>query len=182
MKSCPTLACLTVLCFAVVTASLRADTRFDPLLAKVPGDANALMMLDVPSLLDTDIADKMGWGTILEMRAQAKEIAIPPAATLLVRASHVDLTASQSLWDMSVMQLKTQPDPAAFAQREGGRTDTIGDAPAVWSPRDFYALDLGGQTIAAYAPANRQAVTRWYSEVKNRKAAALSPYFTELTK
>ncbi len=176
------IVCLCAMMVVMMAAVVRADAGLDALVAKVPADANALMMVDVAAMLNTDLADKMGWSVLFEMQAQSGEMLLPPTAKLWVRASHCDVGADRASWDLTLLQLKAAPKMDKLAAHEGGRMDTIGSATAVWSPRDFYALDLGGGIAAAYAPASRQQVTRWYNDAAKRKTSALSPFLAEVVK
>ena len=103
------------------TVSPGQSADFSSLLAKVPPQANTVVMFDVENLLRTPIAQKQGWGKQLELAYVERPIFLPPEASKMVMAALLDASNSfRRNWELAVMDLAEPMSMRSIARSEGG--------------------------------------------------------------
>lgn len=166
------LAVLSVLCGAAAPAT--AD--FKSLLGRIPGEANALVVIDLERILQTPLAEQEGWRQKLTSAFADGPLVVPPGTQRLVLAALIDPADMDSVWEVSVMELAKAPEMQAIAKAERGFVDKLGEKTAVWSPVDAYFLQLDPQVLGTVAPANRQFAARWARQKHTLGGAFVSYY------
>lgn len=165
-----------LMCF-VAAVEVRGDDRFDPLLTKLPGDTNAIFLVDVEALMKTDMAQEKHWAEGLAVRSQARSIDVPASAKLFVRGSSVDVLSSfESSWQVIVATLSIDADIDMVAKVDGGNTDHLGDLPAVASKRGMFIVGFPDKVFAGFSPLNRQSAMRWAKGASESKFPPLSDF------
>jgi hypothetical protein len=173
MNRAATLAALLVV---VTTAGSLAQTPFDELAAKIPANANAVMLVDAQRLLAMPQAMQEDWKSRYEKAFASGSVTIAPDTQRMVLAAQIEYETMRSQWVVAVAKLGKPRSAAEVARATKGVLDPFGNTPAVALRENAYALDLGQNVYAAMSPANRQSVARWLREIQGRKAPALSPF------
>jgi hypothetical protein len=171
---------------AAVLLFLGADSafaQFDDLMLKVPGGANALVLIDVDAVYASPMAERRGWKSTFERKWAEQPILLPPEAKRLVLASHLDpLNNLKTDWEAAVVELGTPIPMATIARAEGGYVDSIDSTPVVWTPSHAYIAQLDTQLLGIAYPDDRQMVARWLNLCKTGQNSPLSPYLKAATK
>ncbi|HTU24498.1 MAG TPA: hypothetical protein VMF30_03815, partial [Pirellulales bacterium] len=161
---------------ALFAAAVQADSPWDRLAAKVPRDANAVVLMNIEKLLASPIAQRDGWAGKLERAFEAGLNALPPSATLVLEAADLDFETWQPRFELALLALDRDVSLANLARQSHGRTDTVVKLEAVVLPQDAYIVALEHRLVAGLSPANRQATVRWLREIDGREQSQLSPY------
>jgi hypothetical protein len=138
-----------------------AQADFPELLRRVPAEANAIMLIDADRLFASPMAVREGWKKKQLAEFAERPLAIPPQATKIIRAAHVDLQSDEAQWELVLIEQPTVRSVDEVAKREKGYVDKIANTKVVWSPRGAYAVGLGKGTLGLLFPANRQFLARW---------------------
>jgi len=173
--------CRFVLCAAVFVASSfvaqpgRAQNLFDGLLRRVPGDANALVMINVAKARGSAYLRREG--PVVD--SADRYVFAPSEVDLLVRAANLDVSTLQPAWEMTVLTTKSDLQVGAIARYLGGRTDSLAGLPAVWLPVDGYLIRFGPRLAGMYYPGDRQCAARWAESAQSAERVRLSPYLRQ---
>lgn len=167
----------------VLEATPAAFGQFSDLLARVPGGANALVLIDVDAFYRSPMALRKGWKEKFATRSSEQPIILPPEATRFVLASHLDpLNNLHSDWEAAVIDLSEPLSLNLLARAEGGYIDTIGKTSVVWTPSHAYLIQLDKQLMGMVYPDDRQEAARWIERMNSTKHAPLSPYLEQAAK
>lgn len=176
-RSFTMLMAFCVSCFTSGVKPLTAEDAFEPLLKKIPGSANALMLVDADAVFSSPLAIKSGWNLGQGKRPHAQPLILPPEASHLVIASQMNPNQGfQQAYELAVVRLAEPLTMRSIARAEGGYVDLIGAVQAAWSPTDSYFVQNGSDTIGLMFPANRQAAGRWAEFGLNNQKLEISPY------
>jgi hypothetical protein len=157
--------------------------QFDDLMLRVPGGANALVLIDVDAFYSSPMATSKGWKATFERKWADQPILLPPEAKRFVLASHLDpLNNLRSDWEAAVVELGTPIPMTTIARAEGGYLDSIDSTPVVWAPSHAYFVQLDQSLLGVMYPDDRQALARWMMLSKTGQNAPLSRYLKEATK
>lgn len=148
--------------------------QFNDLLKRVPGTANALVLIDVEKVHASPIAKRENWKAQQMKEFEAGLIKVPPGAIRFVMASELDFDFLESDWEVTLFDLDSSPDMAEVAKRFGGRQDEVNGLPAVLLPEDAYAIKFEEKVAGVMAPGSRQAVARWVRKAGSQLAGYLS--------
>ncbi len=160
-----------------------AFAQFDDLLLKVPGGANALVLIDVDAVYASPMAVSRGWKASFERKWAEQPILLPPEAKRFVLASHLaPLNNLKSEWEAAVVELGTPIPVSTIARAEGGYVDTVDSTPVVWTPSHAYIAQLDDRLLAIAYPDDRQMVARWLNLCKTGQNSPLSPYLKAAAK
>jgi hypothetical protein len=170
---------LLVLLAAGSRARGQAQGPFAGLAQYVPTSANAIVLLNVDTLLQSPLGLREGWKENLAKAHDAGLTAIPPKASRFIMAAQLDFGAMAPAWEMAVAELNQDASMEAIARSQGGRGDTVDNLPAAVLPSDAYVVQFGPRTVGGMSPANRQNVARWIREAQSRSRASLSPYLAK---
>lgn len=153
-----------------------ATAQFKGMRARIPSDANVLILLNVDKMLGSRVADRERWEARRQAAYDAGVSALPPDATEVVLAGRSDLEFGESIWELSMVRLERERNVSTVAQRFGGSMDTIQGRSAARLPNDLFVLQMAPDMLAAYTPANRQDVSRWLRSTDVNSGDQLSPY------
>ena len=164
--------------FVVLAGAGRsAQAQDGDLLKYLPRSANALVVIDAESLLQSELAISQGWTDKQAMTYGQRPLVIPPEAKRVAVAAQLDSSNNlEQTWKLAVVQLK-EPFPLnAIARREGGYIDQIADTAAVWTPSNTYFVGLTEDVIGMMFPANRQVLSRWTKFAQRNPLVELPDY------
>lgn len=165
-----------VLVTAIVPHPAKAQFGRFGLTARVPNDANAIMLLNLESIWQTPAAKSGNWRKNQENAASAGLTFLPPTATHFVLASKMDLELMYPIWEVALADLTYEPSMPKIAARRGGSIDNIAGMNAAVLADDSYVVQLGKVKLGAMRPANRQVVSNWLRSTATTKGHHLSPY------
>jgi hypothetical protein len=162
---------------ALIVQAATAGANGDPLLARIPASANALVVIDVEATLSSPLAVRQNWRQAHEDAYSQRPLILPPKSRRIVLGAQLDATENfQRRWELAVISLGEPVPMRAIAKAEGGYVDTIGGAEAAWTPTDAYFVQLDPGTLGVMYPANRQYVSRWAEAARQNRETQLSPY------
>lgn len=158
----------------------RAAETFESLAARLPGEANALVLIDVEQVLNSPLARAQGWGRKLEAAYVERPVFLPPEAKkLALGAALLPSKDFVCAWEAAAMELSEPPSVRAIARSESGYVDQINGQTAAISPIDAAFVDLGDNVLGAARPAERQFLSRWISRAREQTKPELSAYLQE---
>ena len=162
---------------AVGGPALAADFDFSSLIARVPADANTLVLIDAEGVLNSPIAQREGWRKKQTDAYLAQTIFLPPSARFLVLAAELDLQDNlRPVWELGLINLTGTPDLISIARAQQGSLETVAGKQVVLTGRGRYIARLGDHDVAAYSPANRQSFARWLRSAEKSGSLRLSEY------
>ena len=179
--------CLPLLLTFLLTPTI-ATAQFGGMRARVPADANTLVLINAQKMFGSRIADREGWQARRQAAYESGISALPPNATEVLIAGRHDLHfGHEALWELGMMKFSEDKDVLDVANHYGGTMDNISNHSAVRLPDDHFVLQMGPALMASYTPANRQDVARWLRQTNvSVPGGHLSPYlqtaFTYATK
>ncbi len=149
------------------------------LAARVPNDANAIVVLDVDKVMASPLAVKENWKGVRKKAVAAGLTILPESATSFVLGSKMDFEFMEPIWGVAITDNNFQPSLPKIATRWQGQVERISGRNAVLLPDDSYLIQLSKTKLAAMRPANRQDVARWLAATDTSEFHQLSPYITE---
>ena len=153
-----------------------AESPFDTLLPDVPPATNTLVLVDVRAAYSSPLAKSDKWADEYFEKYKSGIGFVPPGAEAAVIASEVNLSSMTRGHQIGLVKVSRLPTIRGLAEREAGTVSVIQGTSVVNSPRDVYYTTLGGSTVAAVYPADRQATARWLHHATESKTTQLSPY------
>lgn len=153
-----------------------AQAQFRELLSRLPGGANAVVLLNVEKAMDSPFGVAQGWRENAQKAFDAGLVRFPPQTTQFALAAQMDLEFMEPIWEAGVVNVSEMIPLETIAEKRSGTLDSIENLPTLVLPNDTYVVQFGPKTLGGMAPANRQAVVRWIRELRTRSDAALSPY------
>lgn len=162
---------------AVSFGPLRAQ-EINKMLNLVPQNANAVVLVNIASMLRSPIGQQQNWSAALELDYIGGALPFPPGTPTALMAFQYDMATQSSPWQVSLFR---SPKPLAFdyiAQTERGTTGTIGGGlPMVRVPRtNSYLVHLGNNLYANASPALTTEVTTWLRAAKERTKPAVHEF------
>ncbi len=167
---------VAALLFLVITSPAIAGHPAE-LLPTVPGSANAVVVIDVESLLASKLAQRHGWSSKGSLEYAQRPVMVPTEATAVAIAASLDPGRElMRQWEVSIAEMETELSLEDIARREGGYIDKIGTSQVVWTPSDCYIVQLNPRRLAMVSPADRQAIGRWLEDRNRRDPRQVSSY------
>jgi hypothetical protein len=164
---------------ALIAAPAHAAEPFDQLLARVPEQANAVIMINVPALHKSAQGKRDHWETQHQTNFLGGVTAIPPTVNRLVMAAQINARTLGTSWSIALAELTREASMADIAKREGGTVEQLSGQPVVASPRDAYFVQFGPQLVGSMQPANRQELARWIRFAKQNTQVVIAPFLRE---
>ncbi len=154
-----------------------ATAQFEGLLARVPNDANTLVLINADKLFGSPVADRERWDARRKAAFDAGISMLPPDANAVVLAGRMDVEYFSSVWELTLVKFSAGRTVQAVATRFGGSIDSISQRAAARLPDDQYVVQVSPTVLGAYTPANRQDVMRWLKSTDETSLTqSLSPY------
>ena len=173
----PCTVAFTLVLWTVPPASAQ---QYEDLLQRIPGDANAIVLIDVTGVHNSPLAIQENWKETHERAYMDRPLILPPEAKRMVLAAKLNPQEDfASAWELGVMDLSESLSLKSIARAEGGYVDQLGSLPAAWVPSDAYFVELGPTTLGVMHPADRQTVSRWADTASRSSSVALSPYLKQ---
>jgi hypothetical protein len=161
---------------ALALSPAHADT-FESLAARIPREANALVLIDVEQTLKSPLAQKQGWSAKLQTAYVNRPVFLPPEAKkLALGAALQPADEFNPAWEVAVMELAEPAGVSAIARAEAGYLDDINGVQVAVTPDDAAFVGVGANVLAAVQPAERQFVARWVASATGAPKSELSDY------
>lgn len=169
--------CLPLLLTFLLTPTI-ANAQFAGMRARVPADANTLVLINAQKMFGSRIADREGWQARRKAAYDSGISSLPPDATDVLIAGRHDLKfGHEALWELGMMKFSQNQEVIDVAKHYGGTMDEISGHSAVRLPDDHFVLQMGPAFMASYTPANRQDVARWLRQTNvTVPGGHLAPY------
>lgn len=165
---------------AAVSIVASAPAQFDGMLARVPRDANTLILIDAEKMFGSRIADRERWDAKRKAAFEAGVSALPPDASSIVMAARNDFESGRNAWELSLVKFISDRDVSSVAKRFGGEIDSISGRMAARLPNDHYVIQISPSLLGTHTPARRQDVTRWLAATdKTSTSETMSPYLLQ---
>lgn len=168
-----------LLLLAVVgSQSLTHGSEFRDLVAKVPGEANAILAIDIPKVLSSELAVKNGWGQRID--DGSSPVYLPREADKVVVSAHMNpLRGFSRDWQIAVMGMSEHVPMRFIAKAERGYVDTVNGADAAFVPTGAYFVEHSEDVLGLISPPNRQALGHWVNRVRDNEGTKASEYLHE---
>ncbi len=152
-----------VLAFLVLPHAHCVASDFETLAKDLPAGSNAVLAIDVDSILTTEMARVNDWGN--PNTTANRPAYLPPEADKVIVAAQVDPPNQfEQAWEAAVISLKESLPMRLVAKAEGGYVDKIRGKEAAWVPSDAYFIQFDDATMGLMYPANKQAASRWIDQ------------------
>ena len=150
---------------------------FESLAARIPREANALVLIDVEQIMAAPLAREQGWARKLETAYVERPVFLPPEAKKLVLGAALQPSHDfVGTWEVAVMELTEPAAVRAIARSESGYVDQVNGLAAAITPMNAAFVDLGNNVLAVMRPADRQFLSRWIASARDPSRSELSPY------
>jgi hypothetical protein len=170
---CTTLAC----CYALLQiAPCRADGSLDDLLARIPAQANTILVIDVPSLHKCPLGLRENWTKRHEANFAEGIVSIPPSAQRVVGAAQLNTTTLSPVWESIILESPKPVSDEQLARALSGTTDKISGQTIVLARNNSYYTMLAPTIVGNLRPANRQEMARWVRFAKQNNKPVISKY------
>lgn len=170
------------LLFAVIASlatALPAVAQIEQLARRVPSSANALIVINARSAYNSPLAEARNWNQSGVVSKRDGMVELPSRANQILMAAEFDFEFVQPLWEVAVASVTELPPMQELANRSGAQLDRIAASQVFERTNDSVVAKLGTKVIGAWAPANRQRVSRWLRESHRRQQPELSEYLTD---
>ncbi len=164
------------LALASQACKVQAEVSFTDMLERVPGQANALVMIDADKIRSSPIA-----------QAQAKtnvhqHMLISEKVDRVVLASNLDLGSLKPAWEVAIASTKEEGSMPKIADTRGGTLETFGTTTAVLLPNNSYLVSLGPKIVGIQYPASRQHAAKWARVANASKGMKFGQYLKGASK
>jgi hypothetical protein len=152
--------CLSWL-FVYQASNVTGEESWQPLLSRAPADANALVMVQLDKVRNSEFAKTAGW-TAKDSLAGGVQVLLPRGEIQrCLFAAQLNLLDLSPTWEVGVLDTSSDPSLELFAQGIHGPRETLGTVSAVRMPFDMYLVKLAPSLFGMMGPADRQKTARW---------------------
>jgi hypothetical protein len=170
--------CAACLAFAIAGPA-RGQDDVATLVKSIPRDVNAASVIRVRGLLDSPRGVREDWAGKSREQFLAGAAVLPPAAEILIRASHLQPGHPDGSWSVAMLKSAVPINMQLVAEREKSVIQDLHGSPAVLSSRNCYFVKLQETVIGVVSPAFRQTTARWVQELQSDRRPEFSPYLQE---
>lgn len=167
-------SCVLLCVTWMLTSWQPAHGQSPSLVQRIPGSANALALWNAERVFASPMAQREKWNEKFQKAYVAGLASVPPGSKYVVVASEIDVQKWQSVWSLAEFDLSADVNLARIARQYEGMLDEVAGLGTVALSQDAYVVQIGEQQVAAFAPGNRQAVSRWLRETQG--SHSISPY------
>jgi hypothetical protein len=171
---------IALLVFATVQSSTHAQPPQD-LVLKTPDWANGLVVVDLKALLASPLAQREGWANKPVLDTLGGALPFPKGTEAVLLAARLEPGTLRTTADLALIQGQQLPTMPELAKHERKAEDIIAGLPAVTSGKNSIFVSVNPNTLAVFAPANRQDAARWIRFAQQNKSPAISGYLNQAT-
>lgn len=144
----------------------------------LPGDVNALLVIDVAAVYQSPLAQEEQWAKKVATSFLAQEVFLPPSAKRITVGAQLDLNDYlTSTRQQVVLEVKAGTDLAGVATLTGGELEAVGERSGLAINGGRYVVEAAPQVWLMAQPGGRQASLRWARS--GAKAESQLPSFLE---
>ncbi len=142
----------------------------------LPGDCNAVLVIDVAAAYKSPVAVQNQWAKKVAESFIAQEVFLPPTAKRVTIGAQLDFNeALTSVSQNVVMELKPGADLASVAALTGGETEMVSERAGLTMEGGRYVVEAAPQLWLMAQPGGRQAGLRWARAGANSESR-LTPF------
>src|SRR5262249_51260709 len=146
----------------------RADGPLDALLARVPAQANTILVIDVPALHKSPLGLRENWSKKHERNYTEGVASIPPSAERVIAAGQLNPTTLNSAWESVLIESPKSISEEQLARAVSGAPDKIAGQSIVLGRNNSYYTLLTPKIVGNLRPANRPGMARWLRLANDR--------------
>lgn len=151
-------------------------TSADDAVRWLPGDCNAVLVVDVTAAYKSPVAVQNQWAKKMAGSFVAQEIFLPPTANRVTIGAQLDFSNGLNAVSQNmVMELKPGADLASVAALTGGAAEKVGTLTGMDYDGGRYVVEAAPQLWLMALPGGRQAGLRWARSGANSESR-LTPF------
>ncbi|MHC4875635.1 MAG: hypothetical protein ACYTGL_03995 [Planctomycetota bacterium] len=174
MKPLLSVAVLFAFCVSAVAAESAVE-----LSRHLPSDANAVAVVRVARLLQTERAKQEGWAQTAQYEFLTGASRIPPWVDTLVVGSLVRPAFQQEVWSTAVLELPGAVTLEQLAQHEESRVEQLSGIRAVQSRGQAWMIEIQPGLLGVRSPAMRQEAARWAQLASTGRTGELTTFLQQ---
>lgn len=170
----PTNNLFASICGLAVWGSLLLETtQAEDAIRWLPGDVNAILVIDVAAAYRSPVAVQNQWAKKAATAFLAQEILLPPTAQRVTVGAQLDWQRDLSaIRQHVVFEMKPGTDLTSVAALTGGNVEQVGTRHGLGLDDGRYLAEAGPQLWLSAQPGGRQSTLRW---ARNGIHAAAQP-------
>ncbi len=145
----------------------------------LPSDANAVAVVRVAQLLQSERAKAEGWNQAAQYEFLTGASRIPPWVDTLVVASLVRPEFQQEVWSTAVLQLPDTVTLDRLAWYEQSRVEELSGVRAVQARGQAWMIEIEPGLLDVRSPAMRQEAARWAQLATTGKTGELTDFLQQ---
>lgn len=145
----------------------------------LPAQTNAVTVVRVAQILQTDRAQREGWAETAEQDFLTGASRIPTWVDTLVIGSLVRPAMQQEVWSTAILELPPGVTMERLARREETHVEQLAGMRAVEARRDALLVEIRRGLLGIRSPAMRQETARWAQAAADGTAGPLAPGLQE---
>jgi len=145
----------------------------------LPTDANAVAVVRVAELLQTERAKSEGWAKTAQYEFLTGASRIPPWVDTLVGASLVRPELQQEVWSTAVLQLPDTVTLDRLAWYEQSRVEELSGVRALQARGQAWMIEIQPGLLGVRSPAMRQEAARWAQLATNGMTGELTDFLQQ---
>jgi hypothetical protein len=151
----------------------------DELLARVPNQANVVVVLDVKGAHESPLGKRQEWDKDHQRMTLSGISGIPPKVSKLVVGAELNPSTLENTWEVALAYLDRDITQTNLLQAVPGNTDSVAGKQIVMSAQNAMYVRFHSRVIGMMRPANRQAMSRWVSSYWLGQRISLSPFLRD---
>ncbi len=170
---------LTVAVLATLSVPTRAAESAVELSRYLPSDANAVAVVRVAQLLQTERAKQEGWAETAQQDFLTGASRVPPWVDTLVVGSLVRPAFQQEVWSTAVLELPQGMTLDRLARIEDSRVETLSGVRALDARGQAWMIEIRQGLLGVRSPAMRQEAARWAQLASTERTGGLTEFLHE---
>ena len=156
-----------------------AEDQFAQLAAKIPPQANVLLVLNVDKMFNSELAVKEGWREKYRHRYEGSPLLVPPQAREFVLGADLNLASLSPRWEVAMARMPDSITLQTVRDRVGGVGDNFDGRAAQWIAPDHCVVEFSPGMFGMIFPATRQQAAQWLAARGSSTEVGLAPYLKE---
>jgi hypothetical protein len=165
---------------ALLATTLQAQTPLKELIAPIPEDANAIVIIQADKLRSSVFAEEFRAKTLRGTSNVDKHLIPREDIRTVVLGAELNIVDMRPIWEAAIIEISNDISVETLNIKIGGIVESFGDLPALLLPSDAYLIKLGSKRFGTLGPANRQKAARWAMRASSPSEAKISPYLAKM--
>ena len=155
------------------------DSPADQLAKKMPAGANAVMVVNLAQIRQSELAQKEQWFDSISASVESGMAFLPQKANVVVIGSRIDYETFEPDWSCSFITLDSTPPMSAIQSHMNGVMDKVAGFDVVQTNSDMFVFEPFRNTLGTYIPSNRQNFAAWLNQISNDRSTSMSKYLEQ---